>query len=58
MAYCQRCNRTHATDEVRVAGSRFTRPTTYRAQYDGSPIRPTREEAQQDLCGITQKEIQ
>lgn len=49
-ALCPRCGRVHSAGDTTVSGSRFTRPTAYRATYPGAPSRPTREAAQQDMC--------
>lgn len=48
---CPRCGHRHSIGgDTTVAGSRFTRPTAYRARYDGAPTRATREQAIQDMC--------
>lgn len=56
MAYCEPCDTTHATDDVRVAGTRFTTTPKYAANIPGAPIRNTREEAAADLCEHTQEQ--
>lgn len=47
---CPLCGRFHSAADTTVSGSRFIRPTAYRATYPGAPSRPTREAAQQDMC--------
>lgn len=47
---CPRCGRVHSAADTTVAGSRFVRPTAYRATYPDAPSRPTRQAAQQDMC--------
>lgn len=48
---CPRCDHRHSIGgNTTVAGSRFTRPITYRARYPDAPTRTTREQAIQDMC--------
>lgn len=57
-AICTRCGYRHSdpTTAVRVAGSRFASTIQYRADFDGAPLRHTREEARADLCEHYRKE--
>lgn len=49
-AVCPQCNRRHSIQDTTVAGSRWAHPYRYRARFDGSPVRDTRELAIQDMC--------
>lgn len=54
---CKHCNHTHPGTDARAIG-RFTPggPLGYKANYEGSPLRATREEAKQDMCQWRQEQ--
>lgn len=54
---CKQCNHTHPGTDARAIG-RFTPggPLGYKANYEGSPLRATREEAKQDMCQWRQEQ--
>lgn len=50
-APCARCGYVHSEHTATAAVGRFSWPTPmYRADYAGSPLRPTRTEAHTDMC--------
>lgn len=49
MNICEFCHWVHSAGEV-VRIGRFSTAPKFRAQFDGAPIRETRDEAMRDLC--------
>lgn len=57
MKICRICDWVHSADDV-IAVGRFSSAQKFRARYDGSPIRDTRDEAMRDWCASRKRRNQ
>lgn len=53
---CPVCDRTHESDMAQAIDRFRSWSATFRARYDGAPVRAKRVEAEQDMCQQWQKE--
>ena len=55
---CPDCDRVHPSNAARAFGIFSLGPVGYQADYPAAPIRPTRAQAERDMCIRWRKDVQ